>query len=330
VRTAVETVHASCGPIAILVNNAGWDRLEPFTQNAPELWDRLIDINLKGPIYCTRAVVDDMIAAGAGKIINISSDAARVGSSGEAVYAACKGGVVSFSKTLARELALTPLVEVHDEAEVERALQIGARVIGVNNRDLRTFTTDIRTTARCARVLDDRRRTTDDGSAVVRRPSSVVLVSESGIFTPADVAAVAGTPQAQEAVIANSIPQTATVPRVNGPVFTPVFDGAPQLRPIEGTPLEYVINSPTPIIQVNSYTYYALRAGVWYWAAALNQPWTVAAYVAPVIYTIPPTSPLHYVTYVQVYGSTAQVVYVGYTPGYYSVPSIGDTWRMKE
>jgi hypothetical protein len=130
------------------------------------------------------------------------------------------------------------------------------------------------------------------------------------------LAAVAGTPQAQEAVIANSIPQTATVPRVNGPVFTPVFDGGPQLRPIEGTPLQYVVNSPTPIIEVNSYTYYALRAGVWYWAAALNQPWTVAAYVPPVIYSIPPTSPLHYVTYVQVYGSTAQVVYVGYTPGY--------------
>jgi hypothetical protein len=117
-------------------------------------------------------------------------------------------------------------------------------------------------------------------------------------------------------VIANSIPQTATVPRVNGPVFTPVFDGGPQLRPIEGTPLQYVVNSPTPIIEVNAYTYYALRAGVWYWAAALNQPWTVAAYVPPVIYTIPPTSPLHYVTYVQVYGSTATVVYVGYTPGY--------------
>jgi hypothetical protein len=136
--------------------------------------------------------------------------------------------------------------------------------------------------------------------------------------SPAGVvlAAVAGTPQAQEAVIANSIPQTATVPRVNGPVFTPVFDGGPQLSPIEGTPLQYVVNSPTPVIEVNSYTYYALRAGVWYWAAALNQPWTVAASVPPVIYSIPPTSPLHYVTYVQVYGSTAQVVYVGYTPGY--------------
>ncbi|MGH7789910.1 MAG: glucose 1-dehydrogenase [Candidatus Binatia bacterium] len=105
VRAAVAAAGDALGPIGVLVNNAGWDRLEPFVQNTPELWDRLIAINLKGPIYCTRAVLDDMIAAGCGKIVSISSDAARVGSSGEAVYAACKGGVISFSKTMARELA---------------------------------------------------------------------------------------------------------------------------------------------------------------------------------------------------------------------------------
>lgn len=105
VQVAAAGVRARLGPIAILVNNAGWDRVEPFADNDPALWDRLIAINLKGPIHCTRAVLDDLIGAGRGKIVNISSDAARVGSSGEAVYAACKGGVVSFSKTLARELA---------------------------------------------------------------------------------------------------------------------------------------------------------------------------------------------------------------------------------
>jgi 2-hydroxycyclohexanecarboxyl-CoA dehydrogenase len=84
---------------------AGWDRVEPFADNDPALWDRLIAVNLKGPIHCTRAALGDLIAAGHGKIVNISSDAARVGSSGEAVYAACKGGIISFSKTLARELA---------------------------------------------------------------------------------------------------------------------------------------------------------------------------------------------------------------------------------
>ncbi len=104
-EAAVATARAGLGRIDILVNNAGWDRVEPFVENTPELWDRLIAINLKGPIHCCRAVVDDMIAAGGGKIVSISSDAARVGSTGEAVYAACKGGICAFSKTLAREWA---------------------------------------------------------------------------------------------------------------------------------------------------------------------------------------------------------------------------------
>jgi len=135
-------------------------------------------------------------------------------------------------------------------------------------------------------------------------PASIVLAS------------VAGTPEAQEAVIENSIPQTATIPRVNGPKFHPIIDGPPQFRPIQGTPLQYVVNSPTPIIQVDAYSYYALQGGVWFSATSLNGPWYVGASVPAVIYTIPVTSPLHYVTYVYVYGSTAQVVYVGYTPGY--------------
>jgi len=128
--------------------------------------------------------------------------------------------------------------------------------------------------------------------------------------------AVAGTPQAQEAAITNSIPQTATVPRVNGPKFTPAIDGTPQLRSIEGTPLQYVVNSGTPIIQVDASTYYAVQTGVWFYATSLGGPWYVAPAVPAVVYTIPASSPLYNVTYVRVYGSTAQVVYVGYTPGY--------------
>ncbi len=135
-------------------------------------------------------------------------------------------------------------------------------------------------------------------------PASIVLAS------------VAGTPRAEEAVIANSIPQTATIVRVNGPKFHTIIDGPPQFRPIQGTPLHYVVNSPTPIIEVDATLYYALQGGVWFSATSVNGPWYVAASVPAVIYTIPPTSPLHYVTYVYVYGSTAQVVYVGYTPGY--------------
>jgi hypothetical protein len=138
------------------------------------------------------------------------------------------------------------------------------------------------------------------------------------VSSPAGVvlASVAGTPQAREAVIANSIPQTATIPRVNGPTFVPSFDGPPELRPIPGTQLYYVVNSAVPIINVSVNSYYALRAGVWFSATSLGGPWYVAAWVPEVVYTIPVTSSLHYVTYVHVYGSTPQVVYVGYTPGY--------------
>jgi 2-hydroxycyclohexanecarboxyl-CoA dehydrogenase len=105
VQAAVRHTRDTLGPVGILVNNAGWDRIEPFIDNPPELWEQLIAINLKGPIHCCRAVVDDMIAARGGRIVSISSDAARVGSTGEAVYAACKGGIISLSKSLARELA---------------------------------------------------------------------------------------------------------------------------------------------------------------------------------------------------------------------------------
>ena len=127
---------------------------------------------------------------------------------------------------------------------------------------------------------------------------------------------VAGTPQAQEAVIANSIPQTATVPLKNGPKFTPSFDGAPKYAPIAGTPLSYVVNSAEPVIEVAPDAFYAVTAGVWFTSRALTGPWTVATSVPDVIYTIPPASPLYYVTYVRIYEATPQYVYVGYTPGY--------------
>ncbi|HEX6828640.1 MAG TPA: autotransporter [Burkholderiales bacterium] len=130
------------------------------------------------------------------------------------------------------------------------------------------------------------------------------------------LASVAGTPQAREAVIENSIPQTATVPLKNGPKFTPSFDGAPQYLPIDGTPLQYVVNSPTPIIEVSPASWYAVSAGVWFTAPRLTGPWSIATSVPAAIYTIPASSPLHYVTYVRIYEATPQVVYVGYTPGY--------------
>ena len=91
--------------VDVLVNNAGWDRFQNFLDTKPAEWDALLDINLRGPLNMHHLVVPQMAARGRGRVINISSDAARVGSSGESVYAACKGGIISFSKTLARELA---------------------------------------------------------------------------------------------------------------------------------------------------------------------------------------------------------------------------------
>jgi 2-hydroxycyclohexanecarboxyl-CoA dehydrogenase len=92
-------------PVDVLVNNAGWDRFQNFVDTKPEEWERLLDINLRGPLNMHHLVVPRMLARGAGRVINISSDAARVGSSGEGVYSACKGGIIAFSKTLAREVA---------------------------------------------------------------------------------------------------------------------------------------------------------------------------------------------------------------------------------
>jgi 2-hydroxycyclohexanecarboxyl-CoA dehydrogenase len=105
VRACIQTITDTWGQIDILVNNAGWDKIEPFIESKPETWERVIAINLKGPISFCHAVIPQMITRNAGKIISISSDAGRVGSTGEAVYSACKAGVIGFSKTLARELA---------------------------------------------------------------------------------------------------------------------------------------------------------------------------------------------------------------------------------
>ncbi len=107
VRDATAVFEAKAGAIDILINNAGWDRLARFLDTDPAFWERVIAINLKGPLNMHHAVLPGMVERGAGRVVNIASDAARVGSTGEAVYAACKGGVVSFTKSVARELART-------------------------------------------------------------------------------------------------------------------------------------------------------------------------------------------------------------------------------
>lgn len=105
VRAAIAQVEAVLGPLTAIVNNAGIDVIKPFIESTEEEWDRIIAVNLRGTINVCRAALDGMIARKQGRIVNIGSDAGRVGSSGEAVYSATKGGVIAFSKTLAREVA---------------------------------------------------------------------------------------------------------------------------------------------------------------------------------------------------------------------------------
>lgn len=101
----VSAVHQRAGRVDGLVNAAGWDQIQPFLENPPEIWDRVIAVNLMGAIRLTRGILPPMVEARTGKIVNISSDAGRVGSTGETVYAAAKGGLIAFTKSLAREMA---------------------------------------------------------------------------------------------------------------------------------------------------------------------------------------------------------------------------------
>jgi 2-hydroxycyclohexanecarboxyl-CoA dehydrogenase len=101
---AVESIETSFGPPAFLVNNAGWDRAQSFLDTTPEFWRKVVAINLFGPLNVNHVVLRGMAARGFGRVVNIASDAGRVGSSGEAVYSACKGGIIAFTKTVAREL----------------------------------------------------------------------------------------------------------------------------------------------------------------------------------------------------------------------------------
>jgi 2-hydroxycyclohexanecarboxyl-CoA dehydrogenase len=138
VDAAISTFEDTSGPLYGLVNNAGWDIAKPFLDTDPELWRKVIDINLTGPLNVTHLALQRMVAAARGRVVSIASDAGRVGSSGEAVYSACKGGIIALMKTLAREHARqgltfnticpgptdTPLLESFDpEGGLREALQ---------------------------------------------------------------------------------------------------------------------------------------------------------------------------------------------------------------
>jgi 2-hydroxycyclohexanecarboxyl-CoA dehydrogenase len=105
VEGAVENVTAGLGPVDVLVNNAGWDEMRPFVETDEGFWDRVIEINYKGCLRMTHSLLPGMIERGFGRLVNIGSDAGRVGSSLEAVYSGAKGGVIAFTKTIAREVA---------------------------------------------------------------------------------------------------------------------------------------------------------------------------------------------------------------------------------
>ena len=130
------------------------------------------------------------------------------------------------------------------------------------------------------------------------------------------LASVPGTPEAKEALIANSIPQTATITRSEAKL-TVQYDGEVTFVPIEGTSMSYAKNTSAAVIKVSDNDYYCVEAAVWFKAPSPQGPWLAADTVPAQIYDIPPSSPLYNVTYVKVYGSTPDVVYVGYTPGYY-------------
>lgn len=106
VRAAVaEAEERLGGPIEVVVNNAGWDNFMPFLKTSEDFWDKVLEINFKGALRVIQATVPGMVERGFGRVINIGSDAGRVGSSLEAVYSGAKGGIIAFTKTLAREVA---------------------------------------------------------------------------------------------------------------------------------------------------------------------------------------------------------------------------------
>lgn len=105
VQASLAHIEAALGPVDVLVNNAGWDIFKPFLETVPDEWRKLIDINLVGVLNMHYAALPGMVERGYGRVVNVASDAARVGSSGEAVYAACKAGITGLTKTLAREHA---------------------------------------------------------------------------------------------------------------------------------------------------------------------------------------------------------------------------------
>jgi 2-hydroxycyclohexanecarboxyl-CoA dehydrogenase len=150
VAAAVKTVTDELGPVEVAVNNAGWDDFMSFLDTTEEFWDRVLEINFKGALRVAHAVVPGMVERGWGRVVNIGSDAGRVGSSLEAVYSGAKGGIIAFTKTLAREVATagvtantvcpgptdTPMLRAFAERSGDGAKVLAGMVRGVPMRRL--------------------------------------------------------------------------------------------------------------------------------------------------------------------------------------------------
>ncbi len=217
--------------------------------------------------------------------------------------------------------SVTPAELVQTKGQPELAPVPGTTLLEIRNADHAAFvdTKDNRTYV----LVSGRWFAAADRAGPWSAVAADALPADFAKIPPADpmanaLVSVPGTPQAKEAVIASTIPQTATVNRTT-PALRVSYVGAPAFKPMPPTALQYATNTATPVIRVSPSAYYAVSNGVWFVAATPNGPWHVATTVPAAIYTIPPSSPLYYVTYVHVYRVTPTAVVVGYTPGYLGV-----------
>jgi len=180
VAEAVATVEDELGPIGALINVAGWDRFVPFVDTTPEFWDRVIDVNYRGTLNTVHAVLPRMIEREHGRIVSVASDAARVGSSLESIYAGAKGAVISFSKSVAREVARYGItVNVVCPGPTDTPLIRGmADELGSGERFVESLT----------RAIPMRRLATPDDVA----PAIVFLASEEARFITGQTLSVSG------------------------------------------------------------------------------------------------------------------------------------------
>ena len=178
-QAAVASIEQALGPIGVLVNNAGWDRMHFFIETDPAFWDRVIAVNYRGVLAATHAVLGGMTARRQGRIVSIASDAGRVGSTGESVYSGCKAAVIGFSKALAREVA-------------RYGITVNAVAPGVTDTQLLH---DVMEGERGARILEGVRRTIPLGR--LGTPEDVAgavayLVSDEAAYVTGQVVSVSG------------------------------------------------------------------------------------------------------------------------------------------